>query len=77
MYRRTRTYEYGFAIPMASIRYPPPLGFLYSKRFDIVITDEKVKVSTKSVPFLSQFFSQKSLRKVSFFSPVKIGNFLI
>ena len=49
---------------MASIRYPSTLGFLYSKRFDIVIiTDEKVKVSTKSVPFLSQFFLKKVSEK--------------
>ena len=60
MYCRIRTHGYGFAIPIASICYAPPLGFLYSKRFDIVIiTDEKVKVSTKSVPFLSQFFLKK------------------
>ena len=46
---------------MASIRYPSTLGFLYSKRFDIVIiTDEKVKVSTRSVPFCPNFFSKKS-----------------
>ena len=56
--------EYSFTIPMASIRYPSPLGFLYSKRFDIVIiTDEKVKVSTRSVPFLSQFFLKKVSRR--------------
>ena len=60
MYCRTRTHGYGFAIPIASICYPSTLGFLYSKRFDIVIiTDEKVKVSTRSVPFLSQFFLKK------------------
>ena len=49
---------------MASIRYPSTLGFLNSKRFDIVIiTDEKVKVSTRSVPFLSQFFLKKVSRR--------------
>lgn len=64
MYCRIRTHGYGFTIPMTSIRYPSTLGFFYSKRFDIVIiTDEKVKVSTKSVPFLSRFFLKKVSEK--------------
>ena len=37
---------------------------LNSERFDIfIISDENVKVSTKSVPFLSQFFLKKVSEK--------------